>query len=376
MKNLFLTLLTTITLLAFSQKTTKTLDYDGVTRDYIEYVPAIYDASEAVPLVICLHGLGDTMENFYDIGMNYVADTANFITLTPEALEGFVYGSSVGNAWNSGASAYGQVINEDIDDVGFIMQLIEETKILYNIDETRVFITGFSMGGFMSNRMACEMSGTFTAIASVSGTIGTGVSCNPEFPIPVCHIHGTNDGTVAYTGNSYGNDAEDLVEYWRNFNNCDLTPTVTNLPDLAADERTVDYYYYGNGDNNTTVEFYKVNNGEHDWMYLPNYDISYTLEIWKFFRKHSNLSVAVPELAPENKIEIYPNPAKNFIVIASEAWQSQANTVELYNLQGQLLKQIVISNKAETSLKIIIRDLEKGIYFVKIGTDIQKLIKE
>jgi len=312
------------------------------------------------------------MENFYGIGMNFIADTANFITLTPEALDGgSVYGQPVGNAWNSGASAYGEVLNEDVDDVGFLMQLINDTKSLYNIDETRVFITGFSMGGFMSNRMACEMSGAFTAIASVSGTIGTAVSCNPEFPIPVCHIHGTNDATVEYTGNSYGNDAEDLVEYWRDFNNCDLTPEVTNLPDLAADGRTVDYYYYGNGDDNTTVEFYKVNNGEHDWMYLPDFDISYTIEIWKFFRKHSNLSVGVKDIVVNDKFDIYPNPANDYILVKSEELKDK--TCEIIDLTGNIIKQLKVQ---KSELRIQIQDLEKGIYFLKVGDYKQRFIKE
>ncbi len=372
MNKLLLLSIVLISSLSFAQKTTKSIEFDGVTREYIEYVPSIYDAGEAVPLVICLHGLGDNMDNFYGlIGMNYVADTANFITLTPEALEGFVYGNSVGNAWNSGASAYGQIINEDVDDIGFLMQLINDTKSLYNIDETRVFICGFSMGGFMSNKMACEMSGTFTAIASVSGTIGSGVSCNPEFPIPVCHFHGTNDETVAYTDNSYGNDAEDLVEYWRAFNNCDVTPEVTNLPDLAADGRTVDYYYYGNGDDNTTVEFYKINNGEHDWMYLPNFDISYTIEIWKFFRKHSNLSVGIKDIVVKDKLDIYPNPASDYIVINNN--KTEKLNLKIYNLAGQILKQIV---SEEERIELKINKLESGIYFVKSGSQTSYFVKE
>lgn len=375
MKKLILITLLLSTMFSFSQ-TSKTLEFDNITREYLEYVPPVYDGSEAVPLILCLHGLGDNMTNFYNIGMNYIADTANFIFLTPQALDDVIYGYHTGTAWNSGASSNGVVINEDIDDVGFLMAIVDSTKALYNIDDTRIYVMGFSMGGFMSNKLACQLSGEIAAIASVSGTIGDGITCNPEFPIPVCHFHGTNDGTVAYVDNAYGNDAEELVEYWRVNNNCDVNPVVTNLPDLADDGRTVDYYFYGNGDDNTTVEFYKINNGEHDWMYQPNFDISYSIEIWKFFRKQQNLSLNIGHVKRIEPLTILPNPAKEKISI-NYRLKNNKNTssvlIKIYNIQGQLVYKTPYSNSPKV---ISIKNLEEGIYFVKVDGETRKLIIE
>lgn len=370
MKQTLLLTLLSIQFFSFSQ-TDKTMVFDGLTREYLEYVPAIYDGSQAVPLVLALHGLGDTKENFYSVGFNYLADTANFILLTPEAVVETVYGA--GTAWNSGASQYGYVLNQNVDDVGFLTALINYTKGLYNIDESRIYITGFSMGGFMANRLACEMSGEIAAIASVSGTIGNSVSCNPEFPIPVCHLHGTNDATVAYSGNNYGNDAEALVEYWRNHNQCDASPTIVNLPDYVSDGKTVDYYLYDNGLDNTTVEFYKVNNGEHEWLFYPNNDITYTIEIWKFFRKQYNLNVGIKHQIPENNISLYPNPASESVSINVKNVSSTIHHLKLYSTNGVLLKS---ENKVQFPYTLNIKDLPKGIYILKLDEYSQRLIVE
>ena len=133
-----------ISLISYSQ-TSKTIDYGGITREYIEYVPAIYDSSTVVPVIFCLHGLGDNMSNFSNIGMHDVADTANIIVITPQALMATVYGYDVGTAWNSGASTSGIVLNDNIDDIGLFMAILDTTMSLYNVDTTRIYATGFSM---------------------------------------------------------------------------------------------------------------------------------------------------------------------------------------------------------------------------------------
>jgi poly(3-hydroxybutyrate) depolymerase len=69
-----------LSLVFFSQaQINKTMSFEGTTRDYKEYVPTIYTGSTAVPVVFCLHGLGDNMNNFSNIGMHQLAEIDNFI---------------------------------------------------------------------------------------------------------------------------------------------------------------------------------------------------------------------------------------------------------------------------------------------------------
>ena len=376
MKNLLLSLsIFAIISSAFAQKTSKTMDFDGQIREYIEYVPGIYASNDTVPLVICLHGLGDNMDNFYGIGMNYVADTANFIVLTPEALvDNDISGYT---AWNSGASALGMVLNGNVDDVGFISALIDSTMSLYNIDTSRVYVTGLSMGGFMTQRLACQLNERFAAVASVAGTFGNSMTCTNDSPIPVCHFHGTLDSTIYYTNNMYGNDAEELVNFWVEKNNCDTVADTLFMPDNAADGRTVQKITYPNESTGNEVVFYKVINGEHEWLFTPTNDISYTKEIWKFFLKHQKQAVnSVNDINNDISFSIYPNPATNNVQLIINN-KSLAYNIEIININGLVIKQFNTTNK---QVNIDLSFAKKGIYFMKIisknSVTTQKLIIE
>jgi len=118
-----------------------------------------------------------------------------------------------------------------------------------------------------------------------------------------------------------------------------------------------------------------------------------------FIAKYApNCTVSVPErgeLAENSALNIYPNPAKDNLFITchfDRSGEISNNTVEMYNIQGQLVKQFVISSEAEsvmssgvesvmssgveTSLTIDISDLGKGLYIIRVGKQTQKLIVE
>lgn len=85
--------------IVFAGFTTGTFKYKGAWRKYAIYVPAIYaSSSEKVPLLLGLHGYGDDIDNFRNICMTNIADTANYICVYAEALPWLG-----ANAWNSGA---------------------------------------------------------------------------------------------------------------------------------------------------------------------------------------------------------------------------------------------------------------------------------
>ncbi|MCD6367346.1 MAG: T9SS type A sorting domain-containing protein [Bacteroidales bacterium] len=357
MKKILFIILVSVSAFSFAQQQEYlTFQYDTTERVYARYVPAIYDSSESVPLVICLHGLGDTITNFVNIGMNLVADTANFIVLTSQAQS-----SAFGTAWNSGASYYGYVLNGNVDDVGFLNALIDSTRAYYNIDTNRIFVTGFSMGGFMSNRLASELNDKIAAIASVSGTIGESFNPGTPNPIPVCHFHGTADGTVAYTGDLYGMDAEELVNFWIGIDNCDTVPVIDSVLDIAADGKTVVHYIYPNGNNGTQVEFYKIIGGEHEWLMQPTNDISYTVEIWKFFSQFPLQSSQV-NTETNQRFQLFPNPTTGNLYVSFS--KSVNGKLSVFNQLGNLVKIVKISSLRQV---INLENLPQGVYFVRFA---------
>src|SRR5690606_28072269 len=86
-------------------------------------VPQSYDPSTAMPLMLALHGSGDTANNFVNLWAN-LAESEGFIVLVPESLSG-------GVSWNPGTDT--QVISE----------LLDVVATQWNIDECRVYLTGY-----------------------------------------------------------------------------------------------------------------------------------------------------------------------------------------------------------------------------------------
>jgi len=352
------------------QKTSKVITHGGTARSYIEYVPAIHNNTTPVPLVICLHGLGDDMNNFYGIGMNRVADTANFIVLTPQALVASVFGYVVGTAWNSGAGYMGVTLNSTIDDVGFIQALIDTTSRLYNIDSKRIYVCGFSMGGFMSNRLACEKSNKIAAIASVAGTIGSGLAaCHPVRPIPVCHFHGTADSTVYYTGNLYGSDAEALVSFWRNNNQCVTSPVYKEFPNTASDNMTVENYFYSAPTTGADVEFYKVIGADHWWLFLPNNDVSYTVEIWRFLSQYVLPDGwGISDKQANEDIIVYTDANKTNVIVQNLA--SNSLIIKIFDINGRYINA---QSSDDREIALPITNYSKGILLIEVYDKVKNI---
>ena len=147
-----------------------------------------------------------------------------------------------------------------------------------------------SNGGYMSFLLGCQLSSRFAAIASITGsmTLSTFNNCNPHDQFQFSNSWNTMDSTVLYNGNvTWSKSIDDVIQYWVNFNNCNATPTVTNLPDLVStDGSTVIHYEYSGGNNGSVVEHFKVIDGGHDWPGVwGNQDINASIEIWRFFSR-------------------------------------------------------------------------------------------
>ena len=378
MKKIF-TLLSTLLImvsLVSAQLNTRNLTWDGTERVYLEYVSSIYDSQEPTQVIFCLHGLGDDMTNFYNIGFNEIVDTANGIVIVPQALDAEVpMLGSVGYCWNAGVGAVvpmlGEIIlNQDVDDTGFLTAILDSLENNYNIDTERVYFVGFSLGGFMCNRMASDISDRITAIASVSGTYGLYYTPEPFQNIDVIHIHGTADETIGYDEGmmvieGYGEidagmGAQELVDFWVNYNNCSEVPVYYQYPDTEADGFTFERYIYMNGDNESTVAHIKVNEGTHTWYYTPANDVDYRNEIWRFFKNQFLFSTENESIVANQEVNVYPNPANDFVYFTCAETISK---IEVYNLIGSK----VISKKINTNqVRLNLSELNAGLYIVRI----------
>lgn len=147
----------------------KTMEHQGFTRRWYEYVPEnVKKSGAAVPLVVCMHGRGGSAETFLSLsGMSRVAEERNFIALFPESGAYQIRPGALRNLllWN------GEYKGERFDDVGFVLRMIEDVKARYAVDATRVYACGQSSGGMMTTALAEAAPQVFAAVSPWSALV-------------------------------------------------------------------------------------------------------------------------------------------------------------------------------------------------------------
>jgi len=193
------------------------LSFGGVDRTYQVHVPAGRD--HPAGLVLNLHGAGMTgAQQAAATGYDAIADQYGFVVAYPDGID---------MSWADGRGA-SVPDRQGVDDVGFLVALVDKLSHDYGIPPGRVFATGMSAGAFMANRLACDRADVFSAIAPVSGTLGATTKCTPSQPVSVLEMHGTADpvvpfdggGMIGRGGQSNIEPALDMANGWRNVDAC------------------------------------------------------------------------------------------------------------------------------------------------------------
>ena len=114
------------------------LSHDGMEREYLLHIPENYDSSNSHPIVFNFHGFGGTAtDHMYSADLRSISDTAGFILVYPQGLP-----SDDGSPhWNIAENGGDNKSNSD--DFGFIVSLINELSLEYNIDENSIYDCGY-----------------------------------------------------------------------------------------------------------------------------------------------------------------------------------------------------------------------------------------
>ena len=171
----------------------------GVRR-YSIYTPVFGSNNTAHSAIIAIHGGGGTAM--------IQASTTALAKFAQEQLLYVVFleGTGAIQTFNAGACC-GTAQTQNIDDAQYVRTVIDDVQANFNVNAARVFATGFSNGAMMSHRLACALSDRIAGIAAISGGSGQFdkshtqyYACNPTRPIPVLHIHSTNDRNYPFNG--------------------------------------------------------------------------------------------------------------------------------------------------------------------------------
>lgn len=162
-------------------------------RFYVIELPA---NPRGAPLILALHGGGGSPDQF-----------ARASGLARAALrEGYAVAFPAGTGrrgdrlltWNGGYCC-GLAVRQQVDDQAFLAGVIRDATTRYDLDATRVYLTGMSNGAIMIETFAARNPRLVRAIAGVSGTMDTGRT-RVAGRVPALIIHGTADPMVPYDG--------------------------------------------------------------------------------------------------------------------------------------------------------------------------------
>lgn len=198
-------------------------------RVYYLHVPSSYTGQTPVPLVTDWHPiLTNAMFERGNSGYEQKGDTEGFIVAWPEGID---------NAWNVGSCC---TTSRDVDDVGFARAVVADIQSKFCVDPKRIYAVGYSMGGGMSFKLACDAADLFAAVAPAAFELMEEDEwpCHPSRPITVIAFNGTADFIVPYMGGASNPPnglpitnhflgAEGTFMKWQQLDGCSGTPTMT-----------------------------------------------------------------------------------------------------------------------------------------------------
>ena len=273
---------------------------DGRTRRYRLYVPSSLAAGESAPLLVALHGgLGSSAQFAANSGFDELAEANGFIVVYPDGIGARPDGSGP-QTWNGGYCC-GPAVRQDVDDVGYIRQLLDTLATDLSVDPARVFAAGHSNGAILAYRLACELSDRIVGIGVQAGSLGVD-ACTPSQPVSVVHLHGTADTNTPIDGGKGSGvagvefrPARAAVEALAAADGCTSEPRSSTDP-ANPDLTVTTWSGCGSG---TEVRYVVVDGATHAWMghppasaaaaaYVgepyPNLDASRA--IWSFLAAH------------------------------------------------------------------------------------------
>lgn len=270
------------------------LTEQGAVRTYYIYTPKSYSSSRPMPLVLVFHGDDGSGRSISNVSrFNELAEQKGFIVVYPDGID---------HKWSLRKKG-----KRNIDDISFVKNLINHLQQVRNIDKRRIYATGFSRGGILTQALTCQLSDQIAAFASVAGSLPMRLeqTCQPLLPVSILMINGTNDQSVHYQGDKKTQKGAlvsipKVVNFRRDRNQC---PTYTAndvafaLNNQSSRDRVKTYSYSGCSAGSEVLELAVVNGG-HLWYggtssdkninkFNNNLGLDSTQTIWNFFERHT-----------------------------------------------------------------------------------------
>ena len=250
------------------------INHDSEQRCWQVHIPDDLDASTPVPLIVDIHGYSSNSTNQRALSdFDSIADEYGAIVLYPDGLTSQnPWDTEAHQGWNAGWCC-GRPASENVDDLGFIEEIISISLEIYNVDSDRIYASGWSNGCAMAQRLAMESSHIFAAVGCMSFYLLM-TPVNTYSPIPIMEVHGFLDQVVLYessvlsvpTNSEAWTDPEavqtgaieNLYE-WADLNGCTgLTPDYNDQQPLYSIQG------FSNCENNSQVRLMTIFGAQHN----------------------------------------------------------------------------------------------------------------
>jgi len=305
-----------------SETTRHTIRVGNLNRSFYLHLPPHFSAQGIYPLVILLHGHSNNGTNVIgQTKMDAVADKYGFILAAPNGTGRF---GRFGLTWNAGTCC-GSAQEKHIDDVGFLATLIDTLRRVFPIDSTRIAITGFSAGGMLALRVACDRPEIATVYVNVQGTMPD-TTCVAHRPVSMLLFAGDEDEDMRTeheenkhrNNHRYATSAMGTFRFWSARDGCDRH-FVIEATTVIVDHIAVDCA------DGTVTRLVTVHDHPHAWpgghktwlfSPTPNPNIDASLAIAEFLEDHPRRSVeaqqhllVIPSTLDTIKLGRYPGPS-------------------------------------------------------------------
>lgn len=200
-------------------------DNGGIGHTWFEYIPesVVKNPDRKVPLMIFNHGGADTPGNMANTTkLHALAEREGFLLVFPW--------SSNRWSWNM------DMVSNMYDDVAYLDALIEYMKKTYPVDETRIYMAGFSNGSAMSQVFAMVHPEKVAAVFANNTRFAQDRNTKPfaiagarklekDYRMPVWYIYGTRDYEYPAVR---GSGQQVAYDFWKSYNNitCKETPYI------------------------------------------------------------------------------------------------------------------------------------------------------
>lgn len=328
--SILLTMTVYVTSVAQELATWKEIKVGATTRKMMVYIPE--DLPENAPLLISLHGMNQDAP--------YQQKQTEWETLAKSEKFALVYPNSVGTTWDL------TLDYNSNGDLQFLNSIIEYMYANHGINKSRVYLSGFSMGGMMTYAAANTMADKFAAFAPVSGFLLGGDDCKSSRPIAIIHHNGNADDVVTHTGVRGGPGIYDILVKWAKRNGCAETPTHTKPYPADKPNQKSEQYRWAAGEAGVEVVLTLLD-GKGHWHSNDPAGVHTSNEIWAFVKNYSLCPQMIASEPENGSFDL--EAKKEYIVRLNE--EVVASDVKVKVMQGTT--EISASVKETTNTKTI-----------------------